>query len=129
MRQLLLRLEIDQLQGDDVVRLAAATVDIEGQMAGNPPVDGAGRIEHERSWPGDEAAGFVVVASLHDVDLFAQCRRLADDLPRLPRRGRIQGSRQSRVKMHAKTEPQPLQAHTDRKYSVFHIQLRHPARM
>src|SRR5215510_16614784 len=89
MRQLLLRLEIDQLQGDDVIRLAAATVDIEGQMAGNPPVDGAGRMEHERSWPGDEAAGFVVVASLHDVDLFAQCRRLADDLPRLPRRGRI----------------------------------------
>src|SRR5262244_1067667 len=89
MLQSLLRLEIDQLQGDDVVRLATATVDIEGQMAGNPPVDGAGRIEHERARPSDEAAGFVVVASLHNIDLFAQCRSLADDLPCLPWRGRI----------------------------------------
>ena len=40
-----------------------------------------------------------------------------------------EGSRQPRVKMHSKAEPQSLQTHTGRKYSVFHIQLRHPARM
>jgi hypothetical protein len=47
------------------------------------------------------------------------------------RRGifRIQGSRQPRVKMHAKAEVQPFQAHPGRKCLVFHIQLRHTARV
>src|SRR5438093_11138206 len=49
---------------------------MEGQIAGHPSVDGGGRIEHERSRSGDDAAGFVIVASLHDITLFAEFRSL-----------------------------------------------------
>jgi hypothetical protein len=76
-----------QAHRHDFVRLAAAAMDIKSQVAGNPAVDSAGRIKHISFRPGDDAAPGVVISSLHDVDFFAQLRRLTDDFPRLARRG------------------------------------------
>ena len=53
----LLRLEINQINRDDFVRLTAAAVDIERETAGDAAVDGTRRIEHERSRSGDDTAG------------------------------------------------------------------------
>jgi hypothetical protein len=82
-------------------------MDVESQFAGNPAVDSAGRIKHEGSRPGDDAAPGVVINSLHDVDFFAQLRSLTDDLPRLAGWRRITGNHGKAVTVFPEHSPPP----------------------
>ncbi len=88
-RQGLFRLKVYEVDRHDFVRLAAAAVDVEGEVAGDSAVNGAGRIEHEGPRPGDDASLRVVIRARHDIDLLAELGGPADNLPCLARRGRV----------------------------------------
>src|SRR5436853_7655554 len=64
-------------------------MDIEGEVTGYAAMARARRVEHERAGASHDAALGIIIRAFEDIDLLAQPRRLADDLPCLAGRGAV----------------------------------------